>query len=107
MREKFRTQVVSQYETKILFHLALYCFYDLILFYIGAVSIYYFKVMKGILYFCFCFIQTGAEMAAMRDIDKQLLRAALDGRDKDVTRCLAQGANVDVRGNYVRIAYLL
>ena len=63
--------------------------------------------MKGILYVYFYFIQTGTGMAAMRDIDKQLWYAARDGKDQDVTRCLAQGANVDVRGNYVRIAYLL
>ena len=63
--------------------------------------------MKGIRYVYFCFIQTGAGMAAMRDIDWQLWKAARDGRDQDVTRCLAQGANADAKNCWVRIAYLL
>ena len=57
--------------------------------------------------FTFCFIQTGLGMAAMGDINKQLSEAAWNGRDQEVTRCLAQGANVDATNDYVRIAYLL
>ena len=41
----------------------------------------------------------------MRGVDTQLLRAAERGDAGDVRRCIQQGANVDIQGDWVSIMH--
>ena len=75
----------------------------------GAVTIHYFETMKDIqIHLYLSFIQTGALIAEMKEIDKQLLTAAQEGRDDDVRSCLANGADVHLTDYYrVRFAIII